>query len=453
MVSNQYFFGKCHRRDNPFEAVIGRRSMRKARSLALFAGFALLCGIAAALFLVVREQIEPFEGAIQPGGYEARTGSRFLPLPEKPFQAPRVRELAVPQFANATSVWGATGRDSGGNIWVGVSASGMSAHLLRYDPEAETWRDGGAVVEKLKAAGRYRDGEGQIKIHSKIVPADDGWLYFASTDEEGESDVTMVPPRWGGHLWRINPRDLQWQHLLAVPEGLVAASGSGRYVYALGYWGHVLYQYDVSGRTTRRVVVGSVQGHVSRNFLTDTSGHAYVPRLSMQPAGKVLAELVEYDSDLRELASTPLDFYLGAASPGSNHGIVGVAYLADGRMVFTTDRGQLYLIEPRLERHAVVTAVGWFHPEGEAYAPSLFSFDGKSLLAGVTQRAGRYEWVVFDLATRISGAFPLDTKDLRKVLLYGSISRDNAGRFYVAGWATGESGGQRPLVLQVTAPP
>ena len=429
--------------------------MRQSRSLVLVGGFVLLCGIATAIFLAVRGHFEPIDAGIQAGGFEGRSGSRFLPLPENPFQAPRVRELSVPPFADATSVWGATGRDSRGNIWVGVSAStsGMSAHLLRYDPEADTWRDGGAVVEKLKAAGRYRKGEGQIKIHSKIVPADDGQLYFASADEEGESDVTMVPPRWGGHLWRINPRDFQWEHLLAVPEALVAASGSGRYVYALGYWGHVLYQYDVSGGTTKRTVVGSVHGHVSRNFLTDASGHAYVPRLSMQPAGKVLAELVEYDRDLRELAATPLDFYLGKGSPESNHGIVGLAYLVDGRMLFTTDRGQLYLIEPKRDSHAVVTAVGWFHPEGEAYAPSLFSFDGKSLLAGVTLRAGRYEWVVFDLATRISGAFALDTKDLRKVLLYGSISRDNAGRFYAGGWASNESGGQRPLILQITAPP
>jgi hypothetical protein len=361
----------------------------------------------------------------------------------------------MPQFADAASIWGATGRDFRGNIWVGVSAysPGMSAHLLRYDPQADTWRDGGAVVEKLKTAGHYHKGEGQIKIHSKIVPADDGWLYFTSTDEEGESDSATLPPRWGGHLWRINPRDFEWQHVLAVPEGLIAASSSGRYVYALGYWGHVLYQYDVSSRTTRRVAVGSVFGHVSRNILADANGHAYVPRLSIQAAGKVLVELVEFDTDLRELAAMPLDFYLGEASPGSNHGIVGIAYLADGRMVFTTDRGQLYLIEPKREAHAAVTAMGWFHPDGEAYAASLFSFDGKSLLAGVTLRARRYEWVVFDLATRIAGAFAFDTRDLRKLLLYGSISRDNAGRFYVAGWASNASDGQRPVLLQITAPP
>jgi hypothetical protein len=120
--------------------------------------------------------------------------------------------------------------------------------------------------------------------------------------------------------------------------------------------------------------------------------------------------------------------------------------------VFTTHRGQLYVITPQVEGSAKVTPLGWFHPEGESYAPSLFSFRGDTLLAGVTNRGNRYEWVVFDLATRISGAFPLDTKGLRNVLLYGSISRDNVGRFYVGGWAS-RGGGERPLVMQITPVP
>ena len=89
----------------PSAATIGAL-MRKSRSLALVAGIALLCGIAAAVFLAVRGQIEPIEEAIPPGRYDSRTGSRFLPLPENPFQAPRVRELAVPPFADATSSGG-----------------------------------------------------------------------------------------------------------------------------------------------------------------------------------------------------------------------------------------------------------------------------------------------------------------------------------------------------------
>lgn len=383
--------------------------------------------------------------------YEELTGSVFLTPPQDPFQPPQVRELPLPSFPDATSVWGATGRDFRGHIWVGVSASspGMSAHLFEYDPEADAWQDRGSVVDRLKAAGLNHEGEGQIKIHTKIVPASDGWLYFASTDEEGETPQGDVPPRWGGHLWRIHPDHHTWQHVLAVPEGLVAVSGVGRYIYTLGYWDHVLYQYDTVTGATRRVVVGSVGGHVSRNFLADIRGHAYVPRLRIQPGGTVSAMLVEYDADLKELASSPLDFYLDRESPETNHGIVGLAYLADGSLLFTTHIGQLYRIEPRDGGPATVTALGWWYPEGKAYAPSLFALGGNAWVAGVVQRPHNFEWVVSRPGTGMSATFPLDTLGLRQVLLYGSVSRDNAGRAYVGGWASNGHGGQRPLILRI----
>src|SRR5688572_13844241 len=80
--------------------------------------------------------------------YEAQTGSRFLPPPGNPFQAPVVRELAMPPFSDATAVWGATGRDDDGSIWVGVSAThdGNSAHLMRYDAALNLWQDAGNAV-------------------------------------------------------------------------------------------------------------------------------------------------------------------------------------------------------------------------------------------------------------------------------------------------------------------
>jgi hypothetical protein len=46
----------------------------------------------------------------------------------------------------------------------------------------------------------------------------------------------------------------------------------------------------------------------------------------------------------------------------------------------------------------------------------------------------------------------LDTKGLKNVLLYGSVTRDDAGRFYVGGW-TSRDGGEKPLVLQITPVP
>jgi hypothetical protein len=391
-----------------------------------------------------------------PPSFADRTGSIFLPAPANPAQPPTLERLPLPAVPGGQAIWGATGRDRLGGIWFGVSVSGSrdrSAHLLRYDPATRSWSNRGNAVDQLRLSGLYRNSMGQVKIHSRIVPADDGWLYFASSDEDGESADGQIPPRWGGHLWRTRPTDERWQHVLAVPEGLVAAGGAGRYVYALGYWGHVLHQYDTLTGSTRRVEVGSVGGHVSRNFLTAINGHAWVPRVRRGADGDLSAELVEFDAQLQEIARTPLEFYLGKSGPDSNHGITGITTLRDGRLAFTTARGHLYLIEPNAQAPAKVEAVGWFHPDGERYAPSLFSYGGANLLAGVTQRGSSFDWVVYELITRSSTATTLDTGSLGGALLYGSVTRDDAGGSYLVGWAEASMGSPVPLALRAAPPP
>jgi outer membrane protein assembly factor BamB len=382
---------------------------------------------------------------------ERRTGSRFRPLPADPWRAPRTRVLDVPHFADANSIWGATGRDVAGRIWLGVSAKapGGSAHLMRFDPESDQWRDLGSVVERLAEAGALAAGAGQVKIHSKIVPGEDGGLYFTSMDEEGEVEDGSALPKWGSHLWRIDAESGRWRHLFAAPEGLVAAAGGGRWIYALGYWDHVLYRFDTVTGEQRRVVVGAVGGHASRNMIAGSDGHAFVPRVTRDGYGTLRAALVEFDVDLRVRAATPLEFYFDQPPSAEDHGVVGLSALADGRSLFTTHAGHLYAIEPREGAAARITALGWFHPDGASYAPSLFALDGRTLVAGVARRADRYEWIVFDLASRASRAFPFDTHDLPGPLLYGSITRDDAGRCYVGGWQSTAGGGHRPLLLQV----
>lgn len=393
-------------------------------------------------------------GALPATSLADLTGSVFLPPPADPFRAPEVRELTVPDFAGATSIWGATGRDARGRLWFGVSVSRArsSARLMQYDPVARQWIQRGIVTDELRSAGLLRDGEGQAKIHSRIVPAQDGRLYFASMDEEGEAEDGSALPRWGGHLWRIDPETGRWEHLLRCPEALIAVSGAGRYVFALGYWGHVLYSYDTVDASVRRVAVGSVGGHISRNLVSDVRGHAYVPRVKRAADGKVSASLVEFDGELREIGETPLEFYPSKGSPEGNHGITGLAWLADGRVAFTTANGQVHLVTPQRDGPSRVEALGWFHPEGECYAPSLFAYGG-TVLAGVVSRRNRFEWVVYELRSRIGFAWPLDTRGLRNVLLYGSVSRDDAGRMYVVGWAANGRGGQRPLVFELAPPP
>lgn len=384
-----------------------------------------------------------------------RIGTDFT-RPASPAVSPlRVVRVPIPEFPGRFAIWGATGRDHQGQIWFGVSAQGVpipSAHLFEYRPKTGEVLDRGDAVSELKRRGIHVPGEGQMKIHSKIIPGDDGYLYFASMDEQGEKEDGSRLPTWGSHFWRLRPGNTEWEHLFAAPEGLIAVNGIGRWIYALGYFEHVLYQYDTQTGRTRWIRVGSAAGHISRNFLADERGHVYVPRLRMSPIAdpsadqsRFTATLVEFDETLQELAETPLEHYLPLNAPDA-HGITGIAYGADQSLYFTTHVGQLYRITPSSSGPATVEPLGWFHPRGPAYAPSLFSWDGGDTLVGVAQREGEpHEWVTFDLRTRTATAQPLEIEGLPgNLLLYGSLTRDNGGVCYLAGMQSAA-----PVLLRV----
>ena len=409
---------------------------------------------------------EPVAPSSKP--YQDLTGTVFTPVPQDPYATPRVEEIPIPEFAGANAIWGATGRDHRGHIWFGVSAQGgdRSARLFEYDPNNGEVFDRGDVVGRLREAGVYKPGEGQVKIHSKIIQAADGYLYFSSTDEEGEKPDGSRPPKWGSHLWRVNPENSQWEHVLAVPEGLTAVNGNGRWIYALGLWGHVLYRYDTRSGDVRRVEVGSVGGHMSRNFIVDRQGHAYAPRLrrlgeaeaANRPwtAPRLVVTLVQFDTDLGEVGETPLEHYAEPEKPGRSHGIISFTDLTDGSVVFATHMGALYRITPRNGRPSAVEFIGWFDPFDRAYAPSLFTFGGARFVVGLVRnrrdRSRFFQWVVYDLKAGGSKAvdFPYTAP---RLLLYGSVTRDNEGCFYVVGRRQSTQARRlRPTLLRVEVP-
>lgn len=361
----------------------------------------------------------------------------------------QVRLLGVPDLPDADAVWGATGRDSRGRIWIGVSGKrfGSSGHLLCYDPLTDAWTVAGRVLDHIARAGRAAPGAGQVKLHSRIVQAEDGWLYFTSMDEEGEREDGTALPRWGSHLWRIHPDTFEWQHRYGTTDALIALGAAGRTVFALGYWNHVLVRHDIATGDTRRTVVGSVGGHISRNLVVDARGHAFVPRVS---AGGGRTELVEFDAELQPLAASVLEGYAMPGDPGANHGITGLATREDGYSWFTTHTGRLYGLEPRGRGAAHLRALGDLHPAGGGYAPSLFALNEGRTVAGVVQRGTRFDWVERDPVRGGADSRPLDTRALSGLLLYGSMTRDDEGRFYVVGRADAEGGGHRPVVLQLT---
>ena len=388
-----------------------------------------------------------------------------------------VTEIAIPAFPGSHAIWGATGRDARGHIWVGVSATDIetpSAHLVEYVPETGLTVDRGSVVDELRGAGALRSGEGQMKIHTKIVQADDGNLYFASMDEAGELENGDRLPTWGSHLWRLRLPENRWEHLAAVPEGLIALSGGGEWIYALGYFGHVLYQFNTRTSALRSVRVGSIGGHISRNFIVDDRGHAYVPRLRWatapppraqpwQKPEQVTVTLVEFDAALRQVGETRLEHYVSPVVY-ADHGIVGVVYLADRSMVLATAVGYLYHIVPSVTGPAQVRPLGWFHPNGSAYTPALFTPDGARSLVGIAMGGHSpnairhnipFEWLIYDMASgkRAAALLPLTgptcSGRAQDVLLYGSITRDNAGAYYLAGRCI-RQGRKYPVLLKVT---
>lgn len=63
---------------------------------------------------------------------DLRTGTRFLPT--NSFDAPLIQRVQLPTPGDGDAVWGATGRDDRGRIYVGVSSHGdgrQTAHLYQ----------------------------------------------------------------------------------------------------------------------------------------------------------------------------------------------------------------------------------------------------------------------------------------------------------------------------------
>jgi hypothetical protein len=375
-----------------------------------------------------------------------------MPLLAGAGTAPGIRQIRLPSFPGRHAIWGATGQDSAGRVWFGVSAEGgsKSGHLFRYDPDADRVTPMGDVRSELARQGPRPPAESQIKLHSRITGAGDGFLYFTSTDEEGELEDGSAAPRWGSHFWRIRESGRDWEHLAEVPEGLTCAGAAAGTAWALGLWGHVLYRYDTATRRIERRVIGAPGGHMSRNLVVDHRGHAYVPRVRLE-GGALTAQLVEIAPDMREIAATPLRSYAAGPNPGAAQGIIGLTTLQDRSIVLATSQGFLHRIHPG----AGVEDLGFLHPDGPAFTSSLFARgNGVEGLArrvdpGGEWRREHWEWITLDLASFARSRTAFETGITPVPVLYGSDVRDAAGRVYIGGRR--RVGADRlPVLLQVT---
>ena len=291
----------------------------------------------------------------------ASTHSNKTGSPLRHLRAPRLTNIELPAFKGAHAIWGATGRDSKGQIYFGVAAYGVddpSAHLLRLTPSTGMVADLGGVNSKLDELGvRHQEPypETQMKIHSKLHVAGDGKLYFSSQDEHDEAGDGSRNALFGGRLLALDPKTEKWSSILRTPEGLIALACHQRYVFALGYFGHVIYQFDTQTGNTRSVKVGTVGGHVSRNIFADSREHVYAIRLENTKESEgpgvtlvgdvpVRSSLVELNAELQEVKSWPLDDYLPTLDVNS-HGLTAYCRVGSDTIVFLTHSGALWQLK------------------------------------------------------------------------------------------------------------
>lgn len=396
-----------------------------------------------------------------------RLGTRFDSPSTRWRFAPDFIEIEIPDIPHKYAIWGATGRDDFGNLYFGVSARGEwedSAALCLVRPKRIDSAALGDAVGNLQRLGLAHRSTMQMKIHSKPVQAQDGYIYFASMDEYGETEDGTRLPFYGSNLWRLRVDDRgeetkpqSWEHLLALPEGIIATGCTGRYVYALGYYEHSLYQFDTQSFGVKKVKVGSPGGHVSRNLIVDLNEHVYVPRVVQRNVGDYVVHLIEFDHEMREVGSHQLEDY-GATSDFSSHGIVGFAFLKNGDCVFTTSTGALYRLKPSDNAPSSLERLGWFHPGGQSYASVLYAPDGESTVCGLARREQAFEWVVYDLDQWRGDVVPLSESAKQilgreSVLAYGTNTRDSDGDALIVGWYKGsESDRHLPYAARVRWP-
>lgn len=390
--------------------------------------------------------------------YATLAGLKFTGQSARPTNSvPRVEMIPIKLQPYNYAIWGSVGSDEQGSIWFGVSSHDMAsdpADLYQYDPLLDKVLPRGNTLQKLRQA---KFNARHVKIHSRIIQGGDGYLYFSSMDEEGGFSRELSPSM----LWRATGPNYEWEPLFSAPELLIAVAGYGPDIYALGDPGHVLYHFDTRTGKHRRVVVGSVPGHVTRNFVVDSRGHAYVPRIKpgLLNHDPLIVELVQYNQQLQEVASTPLQHYL-SARPVDSHGIISFTTLADRSIVFATHRGRLYHIVPAATPGAParVNDLGWFHPQGSRYTSTMHTIDGDRFLVGVVKAVSpgpgmpAFEWLTYDLWLKESAVRPLDIPvpegfEARNMLLYGSMARDRLGSFYVVGT---HLNAHQPLLVKLT---
>ncbi|MDT0593572.1 hypothetical protein [Glaciecola petra] len=393
------------------------------------------------------------ETSVAERSLEQKIGTTFEKVQDKHFKAPNFEYLDLALTSDGAAIWGAMGIDDKGRFYFGVSTYSSyhdTAFLYQYNPKTKTLQAQSDVISQLKHNQVYRDGMSQNKLHSKFYQANDGYIYFTSFDETGESVSKGITPIHGGHFWRKKPNSENWEHLLATKEALIALNTDGRFIYALGYWGHVLYQYDTLSKRFNRTNVGAFPGHISRNILVNSDGSIFVPQVQKNPDNSINSYLVEYDSELNITDRHEMDHYMYAGKH-SDHGITSFTQMKNGEIYFATGTGALYHIQKIANNKHDLVFVDFMSDTAEQgnYISNLFSIDGYGFLVGLWQKHNTrvHRWFIHEVTSGITVSYSVSDK-IGEPILYGSHTKDNNGHMYMVGVDVTDRSKHYPVIIK-----
>ena len=324
--------------------------------------------------------------------------------------------------------------------------------MYKLEPITQSIERQSDVITQLKQSNVYTNGTSQNKLDSKFYQANDGYVYFTSTDENGVNSTKGILPTSGSHFWRKKPESENWEHLLATKEALIALNSDGRFVYALGYWNHVLYQYDTLSQRFNRRTVGSIKGHVSYNFIVDNNERVFVPKVERDANGSILSSLMEYDSNLNLIDIHPIEHYW-TDDKHMRRGIVAYAHMKNGDVYFITGLGALYKLSVSNNDKRNLEFISFIDEANQpgGYFPSLFSIDGSDFLVGLGKLPDNktYSWFIYQISSKTLVTYNLETLD-NSFLLFGSLTIDNEGNMYMVGADSSDGVRQEPKIFQLS---
>ncbi|WP_211237781.1 hypothetical protein [Dyadobacter alkalitolerans] len=239
--------------------------------------------------------------------------------------------IEYPDFPDAHSTWGSIGYNAASNtVHIGVTNHRNNIGLYTYDPANNAMKLNGFIRDMAN----LRDYQWQGKIHSKIVAAPDGSIYFSTDGGESREEYLMEHPQGyaGGFFMKWDAKNglknlgigMQYESIKDVD--MDPKTGM---LYAISYPQAHFLVYNPA-KNHLRDLGRLASSHVPRVLFTDWWGNCYYVDWRQR--------LVKYEKDSDSLVFARESLPAFPGTPGSKI-ITGVtAYAKDEA------KGIIYLI-------------------------------------------------------------------------------------------------------------